>query len=88
MPSQGTTVRLPWTIHDVARNPLTGMVYPGDISFRLHRTTSTGIVASSETITMTEVGVTGTYAISFVPANSGFYLLELKELNPNTNGEE
>lgn len=86
MPAAGSVVRTLWTIFNQSAAPLTGMTSPADITFTLHRTTSTGIVASSETITMTEIGVTGNYAISFTPDFSGLYTLQLKELNANTNG--
>jgi len=89
MPVLGTTVRVVWTILDQNGDPLTGMtVLGGDISFRLHRSTSAGTVASGETVSMAEVGSSGTYEISYTPASTGLYTLQLKELNASTNGQQ
>jgi hypothetical protein len=85
MPVVGSTVRLVWTIMDQNGDPLTGMtVGGGDVSFRLHRSTSSGSVASGETVSMAEIGSTGTYEITYVPTGTGLYTLQLRELNANT----
>lgn len=84
MPTTGTVVRIPWTILDLDSSPLTGMTSPADVTFTLHRDNGTAIVAASETVTLTEVGVSGTYEIEFTPANTGLYVLQLKELNAST----
>jgi len=86
MPTQGTTVRIEWTIFDQNSVPLTGMTSPADVIFYLHRTTTTGIVAATETVTLSEIGTTGHYTISFTPENTGTYYLQLKEIDPLTNG--
>lgn len=78
----GTTIHWPWEILKAADSlPLTGMTSPADITFSLYRDTGSAVVAASETVTMTEVGVTGMYDVAFTPINSGLYALSLLELN-------
>jgi hypothetical protein len=89
VPVVGSTVRVVWTILDQNGNPLTGMVAPADISFRLHRTIGSGTVASGETVSMVEVAASpGTYDISYTPIGTGLYTLQLKELNANTGFQQ
>ena len=73
-----------WTIRDVSSDPLTGQTTPTDVTFSLHRTTATGGIASTETVGLTEIGVTGHYVIDFTPANVGVYTLQLKEINASS----
>jgi hypothetical protein len=85
MPVTGSTIRLVWTILDQNGDPLTGMHSPADVSFRLHRSSLNGTVASGEAVSMVEVAASpGTYEITFVPLATGLYTLQLRELNAST----
>jgi hypothetical protein len=74
-----------WTILDLTTgSPKTGMTAPADVTLTLQRESSGTIIAASETVTMTEIGVTGRYYFSFTPANSGLYILYGLETNVTT----
>lgn len=70
-----------WTILDFSSNPKTGMVETTDVTFTLHRESGAVMVAATEDVVMTEIGVTGHYSIVFTPTNTGLYVLQLKEIN-------
>jgi hypothetical protein len=80
-----TIVIQPWTILNTAlpSAPLTGMTAPADVTFYLHREVpGTGtLVAAIETVTLTEIGNTGHYYITWTPENTGIYSLQLQETN-------
>ena len=78
-------IRQMWRYDDGSGVPKTGMVDVTDCTIVLHRETSSGFVAATETVTFTEIGVTGYYTLDFVPENSGLYVLELEELNADSN---
>lgn len=69
------------TVLDLSDNPLTGMLVPGDVTLTLHRQSGSTMIAASETITWTEIGVTGRYYFSFTPLNAGMYVLWLREID-------
>lgn len=81
----GDTIVRGYTIWDTSNDPLTGMTAPTDVVFYLHRESSGTMVAASETVTLTEIGSTGHYYISFTPENTGAYRLQVEELNASTN---
>lgn len=80
----GDTVRNLWTALDANNDPVSGLVETTDIVFTLHRDTGSAMVAASEDVTLTEIGVTGHYYCAFTPVNTGLYVLQLEELNVNT----
>lgn len=73
-----------WTIIDVNGNPLTGMTSPADVLFYLYRQSGSSLIAASETVTLTEIGATGTYYISLTPQEEGYYSNALHEINVAT----
>lgn len=83
----GDVVVKGYTIWDQNNNPLTGMVETTDVVFYLHRRSSSAsaMVAATEDVTLTEIGVTGHYSIVFTPQNLGEYRLQIEEINVNTN---
>jgi len=85
MPVAGNAIHQQWVILDILGAPLGGMTMPADIVAKLNRSTSTAIVAASETVSMSPIaGQTGYYNITFTPESSGIYFLELNEINANT----
>jgi len=80
----GDTVVQEWTVLDGASAPLTGITTPAGITFTLHRQSGSTMVAASETVNWTEIGVTGHYFITFTPVNTGLYVLQLLEIDPNS----
>src|SRR5262245_56513134 len=82
----GSTILASFTILDAVTGlPKSGMtVAGGDVTFLLHRQSGVAMIAASETVTMTEIGVTGTYSIVFTPQNTGLYILQIHELNVGT----
>jgi hypothetical protein len=77
-----------WTVLEVGTGPpatpLTGMTTPGDIEIVLQRESASTMIAASETVTWTEVGVTGRYSIAFTPENTGLYVMYLRELHASS----
>lgn len=82
----GNQIRTLWTVLDQNSSPLTGVTTPAGITFTLHRDSGSAYVAASETVSWAEIGVTGHYYISFTPANTGRYTLQLKELHVSSLG--
>ncbi len=80
----GNDVVQHWTILDTSSDPLTGMVKTTDITLNLHNQSGSTMVASSETVTMTEIGSTGHYYFVFTPTGTGLYVLQFKEINAST----
>ena len=86
MPSQvaGNLVLDQWTVLDGNSDPLTGMLVPADVTLTLLRQSGSTMIAASETVAWTEIGVTGRYYLSFTPQNTGLYVLILREIDGNT----
>lgn len=80
----GEAVVQEWTVLDGNTDPLTGITTPAGIVFHLHRQVGSTMIAASETITWTEIGVTGHYYIVFTPLNTGLYVLQLEELDASS----
>lgn len=71
-----------WTVRDGNNDPLTGMLVPGDVTLTLLRQSAGVMVAASETVSWAEIGATGQYYLSFTPLNTGYYRLNLREIDP------
>ncbi len=81
----GNDVVQEWTILDTSSNPLTGMVKTTDITITLHNQSGSTFIASSETVTMTEIAASaGHYYFVFTPTGTGLYVLQFKEINAST----
>jgi hypothetical protein len=77
-----------WTVLDANDVPLTGMLSPADVTLTLQRQSGSTMVAASESVAWTEVGVTGRYYFSFTPTNSGLYVLYLTEIDALSAGRQ
>ncbi len=80
----GNDVVQEWTILDTSSDPLTGMVKTTDITVTLHNQSGSTFIASSETVTLTEIGSSGHYYFKFTPTGTGVYVLQFKEINAST----
>lgn len=84
MPAAGNIVETMYTILNLSDAPLTGMTSPADIVWTLRRLTGASLVTATEPVSMSELGTTGDYRVSFTPQNSGLYVLQGAEINVNT----
>ena len=75
-----------WTVLDVNSLPLTGVTSPAGVTLVLQRQSGAHMITAAETVTWTEVGVTGRYDISFTPLNSGLYVLYGLETHASSMG--
>jgi hypothetical protein len=82
----GDTVIVPTVMMDAADALLSGVTYPAGVTLYLDRQSGTTMVAASETLTWTEIGVTGRYTISFTPQNLGVYSLRQREIDASSSG--
>src|SRR3990172_9439336 len=80
----GDTVVQEWTVYDATNVPITGVTSPAGIDLVLLRQSGALMIAATEAVVWTEIGVTGRYSISFVPLSLGFYILELEELHASS----
>jgi len=79
----GNIIGVLWTVLDGSNAAVTGITTPADVTFTLHRESSGIYVAASETVSWAEIGATGSYSVTFTPANTGRYVLQLTEILPD-----
>lgn len=92
--TSGNEVNLAIIVLDQNSDPLTGLTAGSgaggftnaDFTVTLLRSSGTTYIAATETVTLAEASSAGTYGFRFTPANTGTYLLHVKELNASTNG--
>ena len=80
----GNIVLDQWTVRDGNNDPLTGMLSPADVTLALLRQSAGVMIAAAESVAWAEIGATGQYYFSFTPQNSGFYRLNLREIDAAT----
>jgi len=76
-----------YTVLDGNSDPLTGVTSPAGVTLTLQRQSGSTMLAASETVTWTEIAATGRYYFAFTPANSGAYILYLRELHASSMGQ-
>lgn len=76
-----------WTVYDALTGlPITGITSGNGVTLTLTKRSGATWVAAAETVTWTEIGVTGIYLVSFTPSAANSYRLLLTETHASSAG--